>query len=433
MKNIEKTIKKAENLIPGGVSLFSKKPQNFLQKGWPSYFIKTDKVYVWDLNKKKYLDMFFGVGTNTLGYNNKEVDKAVIECCRNGNMSSLNSIDEVMLAEKLVSLNPWASKVRFARTGGEANAIAIRIARAASGKDKVAVCGYHGWHDWYLSANLSNKKNLDKLLLEGLKPKGVPKSLINSVYTFEYNDLAKFKKIVATNNIGVVKMEVRRDEKPKNNFLQSIRKICDKKNIVLIFDECTTGFRENYGGLYKKYAVVPDIVLFGKALGNGYAITAIVGKDEVMKYGNETFISSTFWTERIGFVAANKTLEVMKKQRSWIKIKKNGKLIKDTWKRLAREHNLNIKIGGIDPLPSISFKSKNNLGYKTLITQEMLKEKILCSNLVFASMLHTKKIIDIYEDHLSKVFKKISNCENGYSLKKYLKNGVCNSGFKRLT
>ena len=195
-------------------------------------------------------------------------------------------------------MHPHFDMARFARSGGEANSIAIRISRAASGKDGVAVCGYHGWHDWYLSTNLQNKNNLNSHLIKGLQTDGVPKALKNTVFPFEYNDFEKLKSIVEKNKIGTIKMEVYRNIEPKNNFLEKVRNLATKKGIVLIFDECTSGFRKTFGGLHKHYKVIPDLAMFGKALGNGYAITAVVGKKEVMEHAQNTFISSTFWTEK---------------------------------------------------------------------------------------------------------------------------------------
>ena len=180
---------KAKKIIPGGNMFLSKRPEMFLPNGWPTYYSKAKDCYIWDLDNKKYLDAsIMGVGTNLLGYANRLIDNSVKSAIIKGNLSSLNSPEEVMLAEKLIKIHPWFDMVKFARTGGEANAIAIRIARAYSGKDNIAICGYHGWHDWYLSANLTNKKNLDNHLLKGLSTIGVPKKLKNSIYTFEYNN-----------------------------------------------------------------------------------------------------------------------------------------------------------------------------------------------------------------------------------------------------
>ena len=217
--------------------------------------------------------------------------------------------------------------VRFARSGGEANAIAIRIARAASGKDKVAICGYHGWHDWYLSANLGDDSKLDGHILPGLDPKGVPRNLKDTVIPFSYNNLEELKQLLIKHDVGVIKMEVQRDECPKDNFLQKVRDLATKNNIVLIFDECTSGFRESYGGIHKIYDVEPDMAIFGKALGNGYAITSVIGRREVIENAQSTFISSTFWTEKIGSVAALEALNVMKRDETWLQNTQTGKRI----------------------------------------------------------------------------------------------------------
>jgi len=425
---------RAKKIIPGGVSLYSKRPENYLPNLWPTYYSKTDGINVWDLNNKKYKDFFFGVGQNILGYNNRVINNSVIKACSSGNMSSLNCPEEVELAEKLIEMHNWADMVKYARTGGEANAIAIRIARAASGKDNIAICGYHGWHDWYLSANLKNKTNLNKHLLDGLLIDGVPKRLRGTVYPFQYNDFEELERIVKKNNIGVIKMEARREIEPKAGFLKKIRKLCDKKGIVLIFDECTSGFRETFGGIHKLYKVNPDIAIFGKALGNGYAITAIIGKKKVMSYAQNTFISSTFWTEKIGPTAAVKTLEIMKKKKSWIKITKSGKIIKKLWKEIANNNDIKINIMGIDALPQFNFCNKQkNLEYKTLISQEMLKQNYLSTGLIYVSILHNKNNIYEYIDKLDNVFKLIKRCEYGEKVSKFLKTKTCNSGFKRLT
>ena len=292
----QKLYSKAKQIVAGGNMLLSKRPEMFLPEHWPAYFTKTRGCEVWDLDGNKYIDTLMMPGTNSLGYSHPEVDEAVKETVGNGNMSSLNAPEEVELTERLVELHPWADMARFARSGGEANSVAIRLSRAASGRDNVAFCGYHGWHDWYLASNLSDSKGLDGHLLPGLDPHGVPQNLKGSVYPFEYNNFDKLENLVKTKNIGVIKMEVYRNKEPENNFLQRVRKLANDNNIVLVFDECTSGFRKNYGGLHMLYDVEPDVAMFGKALGNGYAVTAVLGKREVMQAAEKSFISSTFWT-----------------------------------------------------------------------------------------------------------------------------------------
>ena len=426
--------KKAKTLIPGGTMLLSKRPEMFLPENWPSYYSKAKGCEVWDLDGKKYIDMtIMGIGTNTLGYGNDEVDAAVMNVVKAGNMSTLNCPEEVMLAERLMEINPWADMVRFSRSGGEANSIAIRIARAASGKDKVAICGYHGWHDWYLSANHNEGDELSNHLLPGLSPNGVPKDLKNTVYPFNYNNFEELLDIVSNNDIGVIKMEVERNFGPEDNFLQKVRDLATKKNIVLIFDECTSAFRETFGGIHKKYNVEPDLAMYGKTIGNGYALTAVVGRKEVMEAAQNSFISSTFWTERIGPTAALKTLEVMEKVKSWDVITSTGKKIQKGWKDLADRNNLQITLSGIPALSTYAFKSDNALKYKTLLTQEMLKKGFLASTNFYACTAHKNEHIDAYFNELDKVYKTISECENEkINIDDLLEGPVSHSGFKRL-
>ena len=425
--------KKAKKLIPGGNMLLSKRSEMFLPELWPSYFSKAKDIYVWDLDNKKYTDMcIMGIGTNSLGYGNKHVDKAVNDVIKSGNMSTFNCPEEVYLAEKLVDMHPWSDMVRFARSGGEANSIAIRIARAASGKDNIAICGYHGWHDWYLSANLSSNSNLDGHLLPGLSPKGVPRVLEGTVHPFKYNDLETLKSLIKTKDIGVIKMEVARNLEPSKSFVQSVRDLATEHNIVLIFDECTSGFRETFGGLHKKFNVAPDICMFGKALGNGYAVTSIIGKREIMESAQSTFISSTFWTERIGSVAALTTLKVMEEEKSWETISKKGKFIKKNWLRLAKNHGLEISIGGLSAIPNFSFKYKNNISYKTFISQEMLKKGFLSSNVIFVCTKHTESAISKYFDLLDTIFYKIKKSEEKGNINELLDGPIAHSGFNRL-
>ena len=425
---------RAKNIIPGGTMLFSKNPDLFLPKKWPSYFKKAKGCHIWDLQNKKYLDMsFMGVGTNILGYANSKIDNQVIKSIKNSNMSTLNSVYEIYLAEKLIEIHDWADMARFARTGGEANSIAIRLARAFSKKDNIAVCGYHGWHDWYLSSNLTNKKNLETHLLPNLDIQGVPKKLKGTVYPFKYNDFNYLKRIIREKNIGIIKMEVVRNIMPKNNFLKKVREIATKNNIVLIFDECTTGFRGTYGGLHKIFGVNPDLAIFGKAIGNGYAINAIIGKKEIMKMANKTFISSTFWTEKIGYIAALATINEMRKIRSWEKINLIGKKVKKFWINLGKKNRVKIKVQGMDSLPSFSIPSKNWLQYKTLISQELLKSSILGSNVFYPSTKHSDNLLKKYFQTMNKIFKTLKLCEAGkLDINKVLKTPTAISGFQRL-
>lgn len=429
----QKLWKRAHRVIPGGNMLLSKRAEMFLPDQWPAYFSKAKGCMVWDLDGKPLTDMsIMGIGTNILGYGHPEIDAAVGQVVATGNMSTLNCPEEVYLAEKLIELHPWAEMVRFARSGGEANAIAIRIARAAAGRDKVAICGYHGWHDWYLSANLGKNGNLDGHLLPGLEPKGVPRNLAGLTIPFTYNNLGELQELIASHSIGVIMMEVSRSTGPENGFLQAVRALATKHNIVLVFDECTSGFRETFGGLHKKYGVEPDIAMFGKALGNGYGITAVIGRRSVMQSAQSTFISSTFWTERIGPAAGLKTLEVMEREKPWEFISSMGRRIGERWSALAGELGLPLQVGGLPALISFSMPVDNWLKYKTLITQEMLKKEYLAANSVYVCTSHTAEVVEGYFEALYPVFNMIAECESGGDIDALLQGPVCHSGFKRL-
>ena len=429
----QKLWKRAKQIIPGGNMLLSKRAEMFLPDQWPAYFSKAKGCRVWDLDGREYIDMsIMGIGTNTLGYGHPEIDAAVQQTVIAGNMSTFNCPEEVYLAERLIGIHPWADMVRLARSGGEANAVAVRIARAASGRDKVAICGYHGWHDWYLAANLGDEQNLAGHLLPGLDPKGVPQNLRGSVVPFRYNNFPELEALVGNKDIGVIKMEVSRNMGPEDGFLQKVRKLATDHGIVLIFDECTSGFRQTFGGLHTLYGVEPDMAMFGKAMGNGYAVTAIIGRREVMEAAQSTFISSTFWTERIGPTAALKTLDVMQREKSWDTITAVGHDIKQRWQRMATKHGLHIEQWGMPALAGFSFTSPNALAYKTLITQEMLAKGYLASNCVYACTEHTPEIVSGYFAALDGVFGIIRECENGRDVFSLLKGPVCHAGFSRL-
>lgn len=426
--------KKAKTIIPTGNQLLSKRSERFLPKNWPSYYKTAKGCKIWDLDDNEYYDFAqMGVGSCILGYANDEVNAAVIHAVSNGSMSSLNSYEEVQLAEKLIELHPWAQMARFARTGGEACAIGVRIARAASGKDKVAFCGYHGWHDWYISSNIGDSKNLDEQLIPGLKPAGVPRQMKHSSIPFYYNDIDSLKKIVAENNdLGVIIMEPLRNVLPKEGFLQEVKNIAKKIGAVLIFDEVTSGFRMNNGGIHMTFGVEPDMAIFGKALGNGFPISAIIGKREIMEAAESSFISSTFWTERVGYVAALKTLEIIKRDKVYQNLLKYGNQINKIWTATAQESNLDIHISGIPQLTHISFNNSYPMESQTFYTQEMLKRGILLGASIYPTNAYTESIIEEFGKHTSEIFKELAKHLENNDLLESLEGPVIETGFKRL-
>jgi len=417
MNTGEKLWKRALRVIPGGNDFFTKRPSLFLTQGWPTYYEKAKGCHIWDLDGNKYLDMsIMGIGTNSLGYGNESIDEAVIKVVKNSNMSTFNAPEQVYLAEKLIEMHPWFDMAKFARTGGEINAVAIRVARSYSGKDKVVVCGYHGWHDWYLSTNLGNKENLNEHLLPGLKVSGVPLNLNGLTLPIRYNNFEDLKILEQDSDIGVLIMEVMRSEAPAPGYLEQIREICDKRKIVLIFDECTSGFRETFGGLHIKFGIKPDLATFGKALGNGYPITALLGKKSIMEHSNESFISSTFWSDRIGFVAGLKTLEVMETTKSWEQISDIGSQMQTVWKEVFSKFPINFKVTGIPALSAFVIQGEFGLAIKTHITREFLDLNILASNIFYPCTAHSLKNILDYKINLETILSKI-DFENLQALK----------------
>ena len=426
--------KKAKTMIPGGTSLLSKRPEQLLPENWPAYYSKSKGCRVWDLDGKEYIDCsMMGIGTNVLGYACEAVDEAVMKVVRDGNLTTLNCPEGVELAEKLLEMNPGGGGVRYTRGGGEANAMCVRIARAFTGKDKVAICGYHGWHDWYVSVNLADDSALDGHLLPGIPTGGVPKGLRGTSIPFHYNNIAELEEIVAKNpDLAAVPLEACRNFGPEDTFLQKVRDLCTKSGIVLIFDECTSGFRETFGGLYKKYGVNPDMTIYSKTMANGYALSAVVGRKDIMEAAQGSWISSTFWTERIGPTAALAALAEMERTKSWEKITAIGLDNKKRWQALADKYGLKINQWGIPALAGYTFDSPNALAYKTYITQEMLKQGYLAGNSLYPCLAHTPEILDDYFEKLDKIFADIRDFEDGRDVMKALDGPVCQSGFKRL-
>jgi len=426
--------KKAKKLLPGGSQLLSKRSEMFLPDQWPSYYKKAKGCEIWDLDGNHYYDMtIMGVGACTLGYADEDVNKAVMEVVMDGSMATLNCPEEVELAELLLKIHPWAEAVRYSRTGGEIMAIAVRIARAHTKKDKLAFCGYHGWHDWYLSSNLADNANLDGHLLPGLDPNGVPRGLIKTAIPFEYNNIEKLESIVKENDIGVIIVEPIRHQEPKNNFLHRVREIADEIGAVLIFDEITAGWRLTIGGAHLLYNINPDMMVTAKAVSNGYPMAAVIGKGDIMDAAQTSFISSTYWTERIGPAAAIATIRKMENLNLPTYLDKIGGLIGKRWSELAKKHSLNFSILPPNALVTFSIDYENSLEIKTLYTQEMLKRGYLASTSVYVSYTHTEEIVNKYMKDVDEVFGIIKKAIDDNSVKKLLEGPVAHSGFQRLT
>jgi glutamate-1-semialdehyde aminotransferase len=350
-------------------------------------------------------------------------------------MCTLNAPEEVFLAKKLIALHPWAGGVRYAKTGGEAMAIAVRIARASTNRDIVLFCGYHGWHDWYLSANLASDDALDGHHISGLQPNGVPCGLAGTALPFRYNDIDSFDALMETHGekVAAVVMEPIRNDKPKEGFLAHIKASAQKQGAVLIFDEITAGFRLCCGGSHLVLGVEPDMAVFAKAMSNGYPVAAIIGTESVMDAAQRTFISSTYFTERVGLAAALSTIEIIEREQTWKHLERSGSLVKQYWDELAQNAGLAITISGINPLPHFSFAGDEALELKTYFTQEMLKKGYLASTAFYQSLAHDTAILNAYAEAVRDVFETLGILlKRGVAISEYLEGPVCHEGFGRL-
>ncbi len=435
MDNTQKLYRKAKEIIPGGTQLLSKRPEMFLPEKWPAYYSKAKGCEVWDLDGNHYYDTcLMGVGACVLGYAFDEVDEAAKEAVDNGVMCTLNAPEEVVLAGKILELHPWAGMVRYAKTGGEAMSVAVRIARAYTGKDIILVCGYHGWHDWYLAANLTKGDPLGDVHLKGLEPAGVPGGLAGTNLVFHYNNITEFKDLIKLygERVAAVVMEPVRNKYPEDGFLDQIRDITAEKGIILVFDEITAGFRLCTGGSHLSLGTNPDIAVFGKALTNGYPLSVVAGCKKYMEAAQETFISSTFWTERVAFAAALKAVQCYEELNVSSYINRIGMEVQEKWKEIAHKNNVGISVSGIYPLSHFEFAYNNTLALKTYFTQEMLKEGFLASNSFYMSFAHNDVMLDKYFEAFDKVTQKINRIlVQKENLLDYITK-VCQSGFERL-
>lgn len=439
MSKGQELYKKAKSIIPGGTHLLSKRPEMFLPEHWPAYYSRAQGVNVFDLDGRQFIDMsIMGVGACILGYADPDVDKAVHRAIDHGSMCTLNCPEEVELAELLCELHPWAEMVRYSRSGGEAAAIAIRIARAATGRDKVAICGYHGWHDWYLAANLGNTSALDAQLLPGLNPLGVPRVLNGTALTFNYGDLDAFQTIIAEHghSLAAVIMEPARGHDASLDFLKTVCSKTHQAGAVFIFDEITSGFRMCCGGIHLKYNLAPDLAIFAKSISNGYPMAAVIGRKSVMDAAQRSFISSTNWTERIGPVAALATIRKYKQNQVDKHIINIGTKVLSIWQELAEETGLGIHVSGLPTLGHFELGAKgvevNPLALRTLFTQLMLDRGYLAWCQFKVSYAHKQEHIEAYKTTCAEVFRLIHKAINHGTVLEQLKGPVSHSGFKRL-
>ncbi len=426
----------AKERIPGGTQLLSKRPEMMAPEQWPAYFIEARGCEVWDMDRRHYYDMSTnGIGSCLLGFRDPDVTMAVQRRINLGSMCSLNAPEEVELADLLCEIHPWSKQVRFTRSGGEAAAVAVRIARATTDRSLVAVCGYHGWHDWYLAANLGESDALRGHLLPGLDPLGVPKELRGTAVTFKYNSREEFQNILDKygDNLAAVIMEPCRNKDPEPGFLEFVRKGAHRCGALVIFDEITIGWRLHFGGAHLKFGVNPDIAIFAKALGNGHPIGAVIGTEDAMAGAQVSFISSTYWTESVGPTAALATIRKMKEINVPDYVAHIGRLVIDLLSANAARHRLPVIVGnGYPCLAQFSFDHELKEEMRTLYTQLMLERGFLAGYSIYPTMAHTEEIISLYGRAIDEVFGEIANALSTGNIKARLKGPVAHSGFRRL-
>lgn len=406
----------AKERIPGGVQLLSKRPENMAPGEWPPYSARARGCEVADLDGNRYLDFSTnGIGACLLGYADPEVTEAVVKVVRDGSMSSLNPPEEVELADRLCAIHPWAEQVRFARTGGETLAVAVRIARATTDRSMVLVSGYHGWSDWYLACNLGDSDNLRGMWLAGISPWGVPRELRGTAEPVNHGDTEKMSDLIEKhkNELAAIVLEPCRHERPEPGFLELIRRKCDEYGIVMIFDEVTIGWRYRFGGAHLNFGVTPDIAVFAKALGNGHPIGAVIGTRRAMAGAEKTFLSSTYWTERTGPAAALAALRRMEETRVWEHVRQVGVRVMELWRGTAAECGLPLRVTSTPEfgcLASFTFDVDGVLKrqLRTLYTRMMLEEGFLATGGFYPTLAHTGEHVERFAAALKKVFPRLA-------------------------
>lgn len=428
----------AKTVIPGGTQLLSKRPEQMAPDQWPPYFRAAKGCTITDLDGRKYTDFSScGIGGTLLGFNDDDVSEAVIKVIRDGSFSTLNPPEEVMLADRLCAIHPWACCARFARCGGETAAIAVRIARAFRDRSKVIISGYHGWQDWYLASNLGNPDALGKMWLSGLSPHGVPKELGNTAFPLIHGDFERLETLLREhgNDLAAIICEPCRHELPKPGFLEALRRGCDQYGAMLIFDEISIGWRYRFGGSHLDFGVDPDMAIFSKAMGNGHPIGAVVGNEKMLDAGRKTFLSSTYWTERTGPAAALAAIDKMERTGVSAHVNDYGNEVMRLWKSVAETVGLPIKItSSFGCLASFAFDVPGGNLAKTLYVQWMLDHGILASPAFYPMLTHGKKEFALFADAVKDVFGRIAPlaAAGESAMRAALRGPEAHSGFGRL-
>ena len=382
LRQSEQLYKEFLKVIPNGSNTLSKCPNRFVNGVYPKFIRRAEGCVVEDVDRNLYTDYICGLGPILLGYNNRYINNAVKNQLSDGTLFSLSSPKEMSLAETLSNIIPSAKKIKFFKTGSEATSAAVKVARAYTKKDKILVCGYHGWHDWYSIVN--DKKA------------GIPRCLESLVHKFTYNDLDSLRQYFDSDDIAAIIMEPVVYEEPKNNFLQEVLQIAHAHGALVIFDEIVTGFRFGLSGYQGRFNVVPDLSCFSKAMGNGFPIAALVGFPDYMNVyeRDDFFVSGTFGGDLIGIVAALAVVDCLEWHNGITvdKIWASGKRLKDGFNDICKTYDLeSIKCEGYPVRTMFTFPS---IEHKAFFWQECVKQGILFGYANFISSAHTPLVIE---------------------------------------
>lgn len=403
-KKSEQLLDRALKSIPLASQTFSKSLTQY-PRGVSPFFIEKGKgAKVWDVDGNEYIDFVNSLAAVTLGYCDKNVDEAVQKQMQNGVIFSLPHRLEMEVAEKLIDIIPCAEKVRFAKNGTDATSASIRIARAYTGKEHIAVCGYHGWQDWYIG---STTRDL-----------GVPKAVKELTHKFEYNNIASLEKIFKEQKFACVIMEPMNVEYPRDNFLEKVKALVHKNNALLIFDETITGFRYSLGGAQELFNVIPDLATLGKGMANGYPLSAVVGSNEIMQKVEDIFFSGTFGGETLSLAAANAVIDKYKKDNVPKYLNDLGNYLLKKLNQLIIKEGLNdvFRTSGHPTWSFLQVKAQDKytaFEIKTLFLQEMFKRGILILSSHNLNFSHSEEDIDqlisVYSEVLPLIKQSIDN------------------------
>ena len=404
---------RARHLIPGVTQLISRRPTRAALGVSPIYAERAKGCRLWDVDGNEYVDWFSGVGPIILGYADDVVDQAVKEQIDRGTVFSIVQESAVELAEELVRLIPSAEMVRYAKGGGEACAVAVRIARGYTGRDRVLFCGYHGWHDWYLAANLGTER-LNDHLFNGIEPIGVPRALEGTSMPFQYGDLNMLEDLLRqhASETACIIMEPMRTELPPAGYLEGVRELATHYGVVLIFDEVSSGFRIALGGVQEFTGVTPDMSVFAKAISNGYPMAAVVGRRDIMETAGRMFISSAYWDDSVGITAALVTLRELERRQAVAHFERLGAAFKAQINQAAQQVGLAAECVGVAAHPGIRFLVDRPADAKkvaTLFIQENAKRGIILSPGFFFNTAHDDEALALTVKAVTETFAVIAD------------------------